>query len=102
MHTVLPYPRSWETGWLVDNKDVPLPLIYFGKKYLVIPGHVGSRHDADTHYIGSGQLMMLYNVNPKDCVIKREHERLGLLPDHLIVLDPSFGGKYDATKNPRF
>lgn len=37
-------------------------------KYLVIPGTVRSRMDGDEHYIGSRQLMDLYQVDPRECV----------------------------------
>ena len=39
------------------------------KKYLVIPGHVFSQNDDQQHYIGAGQLMRLYGVDPKECII---------------------------------
>ena len=33
--------------------------------YILFPGEVVSFDDGDRHYIGAGQLMLLYNVNPR-------------------------------------
>lgn len=37
-------------------------------KYAVYPGYTTSR-DGDVHYIDARQLMRLYRVDPKECVV---------------------------------
>jgi hypothetical protein len=63
------------------------------KKYLVIPDYVKSKNDGQKHYITAKELIRLYGVNPKECVIydpsKRQHT------SNLIPLGPLFSGKYE-------
>lgn len=58
-------------------------------KYLVCPGHVKSK-DGDTHYISARQLMQLYGVSPKECVIWQERRTY----KGLIRLVPKKDGNY--------
>lgn len=37
--------------------------------YAVHPGNVSSRNDGDRHYIGFDELIRLYGVSYKDCVL---------------------------------
>lgn len=57
-------------------------------KYNVWPGYVRSKNDGQTHYIGPGQLMRLYNVSPSECVIRSNTHK------GLIDLKPSYEGNY--------
>lgn len=61
-------------------------------KYLIIPDYVRSKNDNDRHFITAKDLIRLYGVNPKECVIadpsKRQHVA------GLIVLGPLSSGKY--------
>lgn len=38
-------------------------------KYVICPGHVVSKSDGQSHYIGPMTLMQLYGVDPKECMI---------------------------------
>ncbi len=64
------------------------------KKYLVVPGKVRSQTDGDRHWVGFGELVQLYGVDPKEC-IAHNPERSGddYDPD-LIVLHPREDGDY--------
>lgn len=63
-------------------------------KYLVVPGYVTSKNDGDRHFIGAGDLMRLYGVNPQECrVVTEEGSTFGSEKD-LIVLRPSYSGNY--------
>ena len=39
------------------------------KKYLVHAGTVVSRNDGDKHFINARELMRLYQVDPRECVV---------------------------------
>lgn len=62
-------------------------------KYAVYPGYVISQNDGDRHYIGADQLIRLYGVDRRDCLIIREHER-GMFVGGLIALTPQSNGDY--------
>ena len=65
------------------------------KKYLVYPGWVISKNDCDTHYISAKDLINLYNVNPKDCIIiYNDTKVLGLNTSSFTKLRPRADGKY--------
>ena len=67
------------------------------KRYAVFPGKVRSINDGQVHHIDARQLIHLYGVDPKLCVIYTEQQRSrGLLvyPKHLIRLEPREDGKY--------
>jgi len=75
------------------------PKVWFGKKYLVCADSVMSKTDGDIHHISANQLMGLYNVSPKDCLVW-DGSPLQSYPDHLLVLRPRYRGDYDPTLAP--
>lgn len=67
-------------------------------RYIVRPGYVISQTDGDRHYISASQLMHLYGVQTRECVILRGPEdryKLRGLKHDLINLFPRFDGKYN-------
>jgi len=66
------------------------------KKYLVIPGEITSKSDGEEHFISAIDLMSLYNVNPKECVIQSfPFSTLGLDVSKYTVLRPRYDGNYE-------
>ena len=69
-------------------------------KYIVHPGYVRSRVDNEQHWISARQLMNLYGVSPKECVIGplsspiRIHGLTRNAIAKLIHLVPRYDGKY--------
>lgn len=75
-------------------------------RYLLLPGPVRSRPDAQWHHVGASVLAMLYGVPMADCIVMpapgREAfpaQRMGLLKrceagGDLIGLTPRFDGDY--------
>ena len=66
-------------------------------KYIIYPGHVTSKEDGDRHYISAGELMHLYKVSIKECVIirsERDHYKLRGFKRDLIQLYPRYDGDY--------
>lgn len=64
-------------------------------KYLLCPGYIRSKKDGQVHYVGASDLMRLYNVDPRECVIfhhKAEHNHSRM--DSLIKLYPKYNGDY--------
>jgi hypothetical protein len=62
------------------------------KRYVIHPGMVISRNDGQRHWISAEQLMRLYNVRPRECIIgsalgMRDH-------DGLVHLYPRSKGDY--------
>ena len=52
-------------------------------RYLVTPGWVSSMSDHQRHWINHDQLIRLYGVDRRECVLGREHEtRSGLIRLH--------------------
>lgn len=65
------------------------------KKYIVCPGNVRSKSDGDLHYISASKLMMLYRVNPAECIIVEDEMVAGSLNwEDYIILKPSTDGNY--------
>lgn len=66
------------------------------KRFLIIPGYVRSMSDGQRHYITGSQLIRLYGLRSKDCVIKtdRGEEDPALLP-----LYPLDNGRYKEYLN---
>lgn len=65
--------------------------------YMLHPGFVYSVFDGDKHYIGVNQLIELYGVDPKHCVVAPEDGRSGWSKEQLkqfIHLRPRMDGKY--------
>jgi len=66
-------------------------------KYLLLPGYVTSKTDGEEHYIPASQLIRLYGVSGRECVVWYE-DRSGPIPsiyDHLIPLRPKHHGDYE-------
>lgn len=68
-------------------------------KYLICPGTVWS-NDGDIHFVNARQLINLYRVDPKDCVIKpSDNKSLGWRKTNgLIELRPNELGDYSIPK----
>jgi hypothetical protein len=66
-------------------------------KYVVYPDYVISKNDGDRHYINSGMLMRLYNVNPKECVVYSRYAVTGQY-NGLIPLKVKYNGNYVIPK----
>lgn len=62
-------------------------------KYAVYPGYVISKNDGDRHYISAQQLMRLYKVDPRECIVVREQKIWFGIQD-LILLKPRYDGEY--------
>lgn len=69
-------------------------------RYLLLPGHVTSRTDGQRHWVGSGELIRLYGVDPRECVsADPRHPRADtaiarLIDSGLIPLTPRWDGHY--------
>lgn len=67
-------------------------------EYVVSPGDVWSREDGQRHHIGYSQLIHLYHVDPRVCIIDdgkgslREYD--GEFLKTLIWLKPRLDGNY--------
>ncbi|MCW6598892.1 hypothetical protein [Yersinia ruckeri] len=75
-----------------------------GNKYLVWPGHVRSQVDGDRHYITAMQLISLYRVRPRDCIIAEmlSQKDLNLIRERnpgIIDLYPRYNGNYTLPEN---
>ena len=67
-----------------------------GRKYLVVPMEVVSENDGDTHFINAGQLIKLYGVPPKECLVYGDN-MAGHTIEGLIKLTPRQDGDYSLT-----
>jgi hypothetical protein len=64
-------------------------------RYVVIPGQISSKNDGQFHFISSSQLMKLYGVDPRECVVKnKDYGDLGYNFSGLIELRPRYDGDY--------
>ncbi len=64
-------------------------------KYIIHPGIERSKSDGTLHYITASQLIRLYGVNLKDCIISRENQgRKETYPDKCQHLYPQYDGNY--------
>ena len=69
-------------------------------KYVVKPGIVKSVFDGEYHYITAYQLMELYRVNPRECVIDKGYPyNAGKNYSGLIPLIPKENGHYNIRTN---
>lgn len=62
--------------------------------YAVFPGDILSAHDTDVHFVSARRLIELYGVDPSECVVIHDEERVGrsgINLDELIHLRPSVG-----------
>lgn len=70
------------------------------RKYKIHPGFVISKNDGDRHYIQARQLMRLYKVHPKECVVCQECQRgvptpVSCWSEFYTNLFPDFHGNYE-------
>lgn len=72
------------------------------KKYLVCPGFVISKRDGDRHWIDARRLIQLYQVDPEECLIKKDDQTPNRFYQgrgrELIVLRPKYDGDYPIFK----
>lgn len=64
-------------------------------KYLLLPGIVRSRNDGDYHHIGRRNLIDLYGVKPRDCLLYAPGRIDKKLYAKLIKLYPREDGRYE-------
>lgn len=75
-------------------------------KYVLCPGYITSKTDGQRHYITAPQLMKLYGVRPKECVVhipqdwweRSDYERAAKSHEGLIWLAPRYDGDYTLPK----
>ena len=70
-------------------------------KYVVFPGNVISKTDGQLHYIPAYDLISLYGVDPKECVIVSEEIDYRIYNKEIELLEhlcPDFEGKYETEK----
>jgi hypothetical protein len=65
------------------------------KKYVLCPGHIKSKTDSQTHYIGCADLIRLYGVPASEC-IAIEPSSLFRRGPKLIYLRPRYNGDYSV------
>lgn len=76
--------------------------MYDDRKYLVLPGFIQSKSDAEVHWISGRQLINLYGVDSGECVIAdveglvRRGWNVEL--NKLIKLTPNYSGDYSIPK----
>lgn len=70
------------------------------KKYLVIPDYVVSKNDGDEHFVSAADLIRLYGVHPKECVLAvgKTKELIAYFYRDLIKLTPKYDGDYTLEK----
>lgn len=69
-------------------------------KYVIAPDYGRSNTDGQLHWISAAQLMHLYGVNPRECVVLRRgmpHMTFG----GLILLTPRMDGNYTTPSPPK-
>jgi len=67
-------------------------------KYAIHPGEVRSKNDGDIHFIGYKELIRLYKLNLKDCILWDIHVNstfLGRDPRDYIHCYPKEDGDYN-------
>ena len=70
-------------------------------KYIVVPGYIRSINDGDKHFITGEQLIRLYKVNPKECVIVSPGKEWGKFREaDQIILEPDYTGRYEVPEEP--
>lgn len=83
----------------IDKLDVrPYWAQLLPLKYIVFPGEVKSQHDGDIHRVSARDLMRLYGVHPKECVVIQNEEDVRGRRDvikALLTLQPDYFGRYE-------
>jgi hypothetical protein len=64
------------------------------EKYALHPGYVSSKQDGDRHYIGIGQLVRLYELQPNEYVVWDKEGSCGRFWDDYVHLYPDYEGRY--------
>lgn len=71
------------------------------KKFVCVGGYIRSRHDKQLHYVDAHNVMMLYRLNPFECVLvdglDSGHLRSHRDEQPLIHLHPDPTGRYDLS-----
>jgi len=71
------------------------------KLFLVYPGEIESAIDGDIHKVGAKDLMRLYGVDPKDCIVVNNGYETKGLRGKFYHLRPRFKGDYDLATCPQ-
>ena len=61
--------------------------------YILHPGYVTSKNDGDEHYVGPCQLMELYRVEPRECIVYADKGYHVSAPGD-VHLYPRYDGNY--------
>ena len=61
-------------------------------KYILYPGEVYSVNDGQRHYVTANQLMKLYGVSPRNCVLFHDYAQFS---SDMIPLHPRSDGNYE-------
>jgi hypothetical protein len=65
------------------------------KKYAVFSGEVYSQHDGDHHFVSADQLVRIFNLDRRECVlVQNEDDKRGRDFSGLIKLFPRYEGDY--------
>jgi len=64
------------------------------KRYVVHPGSILSKTDRQLHHITFGQLVQLYQVDPKECINASDIQSTGRFSDAMVHLYPDYDGNY--------
>jgi len=70
-------------------------------KYAVYPSEVESIYDEDIHFISSSELMRLYRVDARECIVvdhSRPEALRGFDTTKLINLTPRYSGNYSIKR----
>jgi hypothetical protein len=63
-------------------------------KFVICPGYIFNRTDAQRHFISAHQLAALYKVNLNKCIVIHENEINSYQWPEYILLGPSHIGNY--------
>lgn len=64
------------------------------RKYCVFGGYVRSKQDKQIHYVTGSELIKLYGLNPRECVIAPTEKLFWKMPKNLIALRVRVDGNY--------
>jgi len=64
------------------------------KKYIMCPGSIKSNTDGELHYISSEELMVLYGVDPAECLVRGILNFSGVKTMDMVYLYPKPNGVY--------
>lgn len=70
------------------------------QKYMIHGERVTSKNDGDVHYVGAQQLVRLYGLDPRECILNSDKTPLrGYDLDDFIHLFPRYEGDYDQFRS---